>query len=401
MKQGNVDVTLYLGDVAVEKAYLGDEQVYGGQPLPYDAQVEYLESTGEQYIDLGLKPFSSDVVTIKFRATTTQSTGFIGSRFGSTSGKCIIGSGSSGTIFLASLGSAQNLQLASFDQLVHTIVLNNSTGMASIDGGTEVNVGTYSWNNLNYFLFCYNQNGTASLFSSIQVMSVQIGERMKLIPVRVGTTGYMYDEVSGNLFGNSGAGDFVVGNDKIELPAGFTRKQYIQSTGVCRINTGIEGASVWTIDAQSTGVTGATGQKLLSGNDAGAMMYGSDYNHYWGCGASAAEHTSFNITTRKTGVITFQTSSVSGVVDGETFTKSGNYLNRAFTLFSASNDGSPFYGYLWSVVCEKDGAVVFNGIPCVDENNIAGLYDTVSKTFFPSIGTDQFVAGPDYVEPTE
>ena len=34
------------------------------------------------------------------------------------------------------------------------------------------------------------------------------------IPVRKGTTGYMYDKVSGNLFGNSGTGDFVLGNDK-------------------------------------------------------------------------------------------------------------------------------------------------------------------------------------------
>ena len=35
-----------------------------------------------------------------------------------------------------------------------------------------------------------------------------------LIPVRVGTTGYMYDRVSGQLFGNDGTGDFIVGPDK-------------------------------------------------------------------------------------------------------------------------------------------------------------------------------------------
>ena len=33
------------------------------------------------------------------------------------------------------------------------------------------------------------------------------------IPVRVGTTGYMYDSVSGRLFGNDGTGDFIVGAD--------------------------------------------------------------------------------------------------------------------------------------------------------------------------------------------
>ena len=36
---------------------------------------------------------------------------------------------------------------------------------------------------------------------------------MNLIPVRCGTTGYMYDSVSGTLFGNAGTGDFIVGTD--------------------------------------------------------------------------------------------------------------------------------------------------------------------------------------------
>jgi hypothetical protein len=38
------------------------------------------------------------------------------------------------------------------------------------------------------------------------------------IPVRVGNVGYMYDKVSGQLFGNSGTGSFVLGPDKEYLP---------------------------------------------------------------------------------------------------------------------------------------------------------------------------------------
>ena len=34
------------------------------------------------------------------------------------------------------------------------------------------------------------------------------------IPVRKGTVGYLYDRVSGKLFGNAGTGDFVLGPDK-------------------------------------------------------------------------------------------------------------------------------------------------------------------------------------------
>jgi hypothetical protein len=34
------------------------------------------------------------------------------------------------------------------------------------------------------------------------------------IPVRVGNVGYLYDRVSGQLFGNDGTGGFIVGPDK-------------------------------------------------------------------------------------------------------------------------------------------------------------------------------------------
>ena len=36
---------------------------------------------------------------------------------------------------------------------------------------------------------------------------------LDLIPVRKGTIGYMYDKVSGQLFGNAGTGSFILGND--------------------------------------------------------------------------------------------------------------------------------------------------------------------------------------------
>ena len=44
------------------------------------------------------------------------------------------------------------------------------------------------------------------------------------IPVRKGTVGYMYDRVSGKLFGNAGTGDFVLGPDVVPV-------EYIESHG--------------------------------------------------------------------------------------------------------------------------------------------------------------------------
>lgn len=212
MKKGVSDITLYLGDAPVNNAYKGDTEVYTGD-VSYDAEVEYLESTGTQYINVGLKPTPSDVITITFKATENQSTCFVGCRTSSSAGKCVIGSGTNNTKFYAALGSNANQTLSSFGLTQHTISLNLSTGEASFDGGNPVSVGMFSDNNLNIYLFACNQAGTASLLSKIQVTSVQIGTRAKLIPVRVGTVGYMYDEIRGILLGNLGTGNFIVGND--------------------------------------------------------------------------------------------------------------------------------------------------------------------------------------------
>lgn len=213
---GASDMTkAYVGSTEASKAYLGDELVWGGESpaLPYDAEIEYLQSSGTQYINTGIKITKGDVITLTFQTVGTQSTAFMGCRTSGTSGKCVIGSGSSSTIIYASLGSTTNTKLINFNQSKHTIVLNTSSGKASIDGGTEKSVGTYTANNLNVLLFACNQGGTPSLHSSINIFSVNISGKASFIPVRVGTTGYMYDTVSGELFGNNGTGSFILGPD--------------------------------------------------------------------------------------------------------------------------------------------------------------------------------------------
>lgn len=50
-----------------------------------------------------------------------------------------------------------------------------------------------------------------------KIYSVQISQGnqivMDLIPVRVGNVGYMFDKISGNLYGNNGTGSFTLGPD--------------------------------------------------------------------------------------------------------------------------------------------------------------------------------------------
>lgn len=54
-------------------------------------------------------------------------------------------------------------------------------------------------------------------YGNVQVYSFKYTKRnktfMELIPVRIGDEGFMYDKVSGKLFGNAGTGKFILGPD--------------------------------------------------------------------------------------------------------------------------------------------------------------------------------------------
>ena len=67
------------------------------------------------------------------------------------------------------------------------------------------------------FLFATHNTNDEYASSSMRVYACKIWQNDVLvrdfIPVRKGQVGYMFDKVSGELFGNLGTGDFILGND--------------------------------------------------------------------------------------------------------------------------------------------------------------------------------------------
>jgi len=200
-------------------------------PLPYDAEVEYLESTGTQYIDTGIKPVASSFgFTGVFSITqaTVSNTGGIAGCRGTQS------STASDTYAMAFYdGSELRIDLASkytFLQLntsgTNTIVYSRSTTKLN---GSSVSNNTKSNCNYSFLLFAMNNSTGGRVMGKVRIHSWKITENgtdvRDLIPVRVGSgasaVGYLYDRANptggplGNgLYGNSGSGAFVVGPDK-------------------------------------------------------------------------------------------------------------------------------------------------------------------------------------------
>lgn len=196
-------------------------RVMGGKRLPYDAEVEYLRSSGTQWIDTGIVPTAQTNIAIKFLTTYLSGSDSLGI-FG-----CRVASNNKSFLLLQYKNGNSNLFRWDYSNSLYNIVsvtsgwhiATNDRASITLDGTRYARTTQFSPTTNKIFLFCVNQNGSPFiLHTALDIASFSVTENgvviLDLIPVRVGQVGYMYDKVSGQLFGNAGTGDFIVGPDK-------------------------------------------------------------------------------------------------------------------------------------------------------------------------------------------
>ena len=247
-------------------------------------QVEYLESSGTQYIDTGI--VLKSVATITTVGQTPQSVegkpnsfwGFMGTSTNLPRWGWAIYQNN----WLLDLNTTVSSGVA-FDTNKHTFVnycfLRTTGGLllynASVDGqvvyeeAKQVSgVAKYTSNTLSAYLFARNNNNTAGNFLSCRIFSYEIVQDgikvLSLIPCRRNSDNVlgMYDTVTDTFLTNKGTGNFTAGADvtaptpetpmdiicnngtikvrnKSGLPLGYQRVKYLECTGTQYINTGI------------------------------------------------------------------------------------------------------------------------------------------------------------------
>ena len=207
-----------------------------GAPLPYDAEVEYLESTGTQWIDTGYYASNRTDIELSFQPGT----------FNYTAGwRCLFGArmnnigASSNRINTPMIWMSRDRQLALNDYQNYdsggtsAYAPANAQSVFEIRGrklylnGTQYvasgQTSTYQSTVTTGLLRCRFADGWEAATEASRQLPGKI-YYMKfyedgvlaehLVPVRVGQVGYLFDRVSGELFGNAGTGAFVVGPDK-------------------------------------------------------------------------------------------------------------------------------------------------------------------------------------------
>ena len=189
-------------------------------------RLEYIQSSGTQYIDTGILANDETGMQVDVQWLNNSDTVCIGSRGTSTATRCFIGSATTGFYLswneLGSSRPAHNLNR-------NVLSLNFYNNRKKIFNGTDLSdtLQTLATQTGNIYLFVANDNGSASLKSSVKMYSAQITQGNQLvrnfIPVYDTLTQKygMWESVQGKFYGNAGTGDFkgsIVGYTVVGSP---------------------------------------------------------------------------------------------------------------------------------------------------------------------------------------
>ena len=186
--------------------------------VAYDAQVEYLRASGSQWIDTAIILQENDSVEIEAMFLNKSGDNFMmgAAQYYSGEGGVWIEVYGNNTHYVrfGSPSSASQAGNASANMNVWR-TYKIEKGKFYVDGVQKLTPSFASMPSRTLVIFGRNDPTHSGGICKIRSAKILRDNTLvlNLIPVRCGTVGYMFDRVSGTLFGNDGTGDFVVGAD--------------------------------------------------------------------------------------------------------------------------------------------------------------------------------------------
>ena len=264
---------------------------------PYDAEIEYLESTGTQWIDVPVDVSAGQYFEVSGEAIFKYD--------GNTRGM----------VFASNVARQFEGNFYSYNATNNRIIYASIIGSVATNGGWIGQAGqtnTFKVSTLGVTRneeFLENVRPITTGFSTLRLMAgyagvsefsnsynfpvqhikVVVGNRVVFdaIPVRVGTVGYLYDRVSGQLFGNQGTGAFVLGPDVSDgesvmrlhnYPKPPSAQDYIQD-GLVAMWDGIENAGWGVHNSTATTWKDLVGNHDMTIGGTGSFMPNAFYSN--------------------------------------------------------------------------------------------------------------------------
>lgn len=199
------------------RALMNINETTGLLPSIYQ-QVEYIESTGTQYLDIEERAFGSSEIECKFQFTQNLAGFIFGARKTSSANQTTLLINSSGYLVCCAMAfAAQNIQ--KYDNNVHSIVMNSKTVVFDNEITLNFTNGVPSPTTLNLFA-CNDESigeGYSKSYSRIYYFrmsnnGILIRDLIPCYRISDDVIG-MYDMVNGVFYTNKGTGTFLKGAD--------------------------------------------------------------------------------------------------------------------------------------------------------------------------------------------
>lgn len=367
-------------------------------------EVQYIQSSGTQYVDTEFKPNQDSRIIAKLSTSETGSHTVFGADLSWTDNGFALGVGfahygkETGTISGLANGSS------------HEVDFNKNT--ISIDGSTVLTMGTSTFSvSYNLALFANNRAGGIAEKTTIVLYYCQIYNGNTIVRNYIpcinpdGDAG-LYDTINSKFYGNSGTGVFFVGPPKVKLPSGYKQLEYIQSSGTQYINTEFNPSSDTRVDIICEPTTTGTWKGIFGARKSASVdefavdvpsttairsVYGTEDQSL----TVSTVLQKFSIIKNKN-VCTVNGAAITHTK--QTFTTS--FPIRLFDKNSGGNAWGQISMKLYSCQIYDNDTPVRNFIPCKNPSGVVGLYDLVGKKFYTNAVAGNFTAGPEVIWPS-
>lgn len=369
-------------------------------------ELDYIASTGTQYIDTGIK--ASKNLKVEADINITTASGWV----------MILGDYTSGSYFswwrkdttMYAYYGSNNKTLAE-QTGKRKYVANNTNNVWSIDSSNitvSPNSSDFSKNGGNLYLFSVNNGGNYNK-ASMKLYSCKIYNNGTLvrdfIPAkRISDSKCgLWDKVNYKFYTDINGNNFIAGTEKTTIAAIGTPIEYIQSSGTQYINSEFipkattrtimkaepMSWSAWSAFFGTRNTSSPTATQAYIAAVPAATLYRSDY---FGSSLTAETPTIMQITNidKNKNICSFNNIMI---------TNTSSTVNATTNMFLlALNDvGTAKYflsAKLYSCKIYDGDTLVRDFIPIKTTTNIYGLWDKVNKVFYPNAGTGTFTAGP-------
>lgn len=376
-------------------------------------EVEFLQSTGTQYIDTGIKGKNNLQYKTKINYTnlsTSASNGIGGEYLGNASAYIgmVRANGHFTYLFNNTAVETTKTFYANTDYVIDS-TMNNGSQIVKVNNET-ISTGTLSGtftSTRNIFLYAIcSTNDAADVYGSLKIYYLKIYDNDTLVRDFIPVLDWnmkpcLFDKVTEQLFYNQGTGDFVAGREIHPV-------DYLESTGTQYIDTGIIGTEgvLSEIDVMKT--TATTNECFLGTWNSGSarcwLAYAFSNKWYPGYGGAASDMVQVvqnSWTHIKTYITQVNARKYFGYnINGIDYTLTGYFTSftgqNTILIFAMNTNTGANYkatGRIGTCKITKDGVLVRDFIPAIDENGVAYFFDRVSHTCYLNKGTGSFLVG--------